>query len=109
MNIVLDINFTKKIFKFELGDSVRIARSADWKTAGKQSFAKPSVEGSYTKQLYTVASRQLRAAAARTPGSKNKMVPVYRLKEMEPHGCIFYEQEMQLVQRAPKASSSSSK
>lgn len=95
--------WNRAFFKFSLGDRVRVSRSANWKESrggGGEggAFFKATVRGSFGDRLYTVSSRQLRRAeglATESKKTKINYVPVYRLEEMGPHGCLFYESELQ--------------
>lgn len=95
--------WNKKIFKFNLGDKVRLARKANWKDGEEKSggaFEKVSMRGAYGKKEFTVESRQLRCNKTRTVA-----VPVYSLTEMG-DSQHFYESE--LVKISPSTFSSSS-
>jgi hypothetical protein len=91
--------WNERAFKFRLGDRVRLTREANWKNRKGNAFAKATMEGGFSRELFTVAGRQLRAAALRTKDSARRMIPVYRLQEMGKNGCIFYEEELQLADR----------
>ena len=54
----LSENLNKQIFKFSPGDTVVLAKSADW-TEGKGLFDKGSSTGSYGTKVYTVQKREL--------------------------------------------------
>ena len=84
-------NWNKKIFKFRLGDKVRLARKANLKDMDekhKGAFEKTSIRGYYGTKVYTVNGRQLR-----TNKKRNRLVPVYSLEEMGRY-LHFYEQEL---------------
>jgi hypothetical protein len=80
-------DWNKKIFKFDLGEKVLLARRANW-NAKTSHFLKVSEKGGFGKQLFTIESRQLRADK-----SFRQYVPVYSLKELGPSK-HFYEKEM---------------
>ena len=92
--------WNKKIFKFQLGDKVRLARKANWKDADekhKGAFEKTSYRGYFGTNIYTVSSRQLR-----TTRKRDRLVPVYSLGEMGRYN-HFYEQELLKVDDAAAA------
>ena len=82
--------WNKKIFKFELGDFVRVNRKALWSGDEKYkgAFDKASMKGMFTKKIYKVIGRQLRLTKTR-----NRLVPVYKLEGMGPF-YNFYEEEL---------------
>lgn len=104
----LNENWNKKIFKFSLGDKVRLARTANWKDASEKAgvFDKVSSRGAYGKKEFTVGSRQLR-----TNKLRNMLVPVYSLTELG-DSQHFYENELVKISYAtdvePEASTPSS-
>jgi hypothetical protein len=77
------------IFKFGLGDTVLLARRANWRDQ-KKGFAKYSTEGGFGEKIYTVSGRQLRQTASK------KFVAVYALKEMG-NDLHFYDAELKAV------------
>jgi hypothetical protein len=83
--------WNKRIFKFELGERVRVNRRADWgDPENRLGFVKPSTRGAYGKKSYPVVGRQLRADKTFT-----KYVPVYALGETPPgSGYTFYESDL---------------
>lgn len=90
----LSENWNKKIFKFNLGDRVLLARRANWKETDEKlkSFTKISSVGGFGKSIFTVSGRQLR-----TNKSAKLFVPVYSLQELGP-SLHFYTNELK---RAP--------
>jgi hypothetical protein len=80
-----------KIFKFDLGDRVRVSRKADWTDPeNRLGFAKPSSRGAYGKKTYPVIGRQLRSNK-----DFDRLVPVYSLGEMPSGaGFTFYEEDL---------------
>lgn len=86
-----------KIFRFELGQKVLLARRSNWKKFEgdpdnkSYTFLKASTKGGYGDKLFTVSGRQLR-----TTKKFNKMVPVYSLSEMGP-AFHFYENDLKSV------------
>lgn len=82
--------WNQKVFKYRLGDKVRVSRKADWTDPeNRNSFKKPSVVGGFGSKIYTVSGRQLRSDRER----KN-FVPVYQLAEIPDGGFQFYEPEL---------------
>ena len=83
-------DWNKKIFKFDLGQRVLLARKANWKDAEEKwtTFTKVSTQGGFGSKVYTVSGRQLRA-------TKNfkQFVPVYSLAELGP-SLHFYSTEL---------------
>jgi len=89
--------WNKKIFKFSLGEKVRLARLANWKDTEEKSggvFEKISVRGAYGKKELTIGSRQLRCNKNRTVA-----VPVYSLLELG-DSQHFYESELVKISSA---------
>jgi hypothetical protein len=82
--------WNKKIFKFNLGQKVLLARNANWKFTEEKlkTFTKISSVGGFGKTVYTVTGRQLRSSK----GSKT-YVPVYSLGEFGP-SLHFYSNEL---------------
>ena len=72
-------DWNRRIFKFDLGDRVLLARRAVWddESEKKKAFTKTSVEGGYGKRIFTVGGRQLRASKW-----QKSYVPVYSLTEL---------------------------
>lgn len=87
-------DWNRRLFKFELGQRVLLARKANWKDAEQKltTFSKISSVGGFGSAVYTVSGRQLRASA----GFK-QFVPVYSLAELGP-SLHFYANELK---RAP--------
>lgn len=89
-------DWNKKIFKFQLGDRVRINRKALWTNEGsekhKGTFEKISMKGAYTTATFLVIGRQLRSTKLR-----NSLVPVYCLEGLGPY-YNFYENELLRVE-----------
>ena len=85
--------WNKKIFKFDLGQRVLLARRANWKDAEQKlgAFTSISTEGGFGPVIYTISGRQLRA-------SKNfkAFVPLYSLAELGP-SLHFYSNELKAV------------
>jgi hypothetical protein len=82
-------DWNRKIFKFDLGQRVLIARRADWKTVEKmKTFTKISTVGGFGSTVYTVGGRQLR-------GSKDgkTYIPMYSINELGP-SMHFYSHEL---------------
>jgi len=99
--------WNRAIFKYRVGDKVVVLRSAAWKTSALNAaergrattaFSKTSAEGSFTRQSFTVAGRQLRAVR-----SYQRMVPAYSLREFGERHLHFYESELRPCrdQRSP--------
>jgi hypothetical protein len=80
-------NWNKKIFKFDLGEKVLLARKSNW-SVKRPIFLKTSEKGGFGKSIFTIESRQLRADR-----SFKHYVPVYGLKELGP-SMHFYEKEL---------------
>ena len=96
--------WNKAIFKFDVGDKVRLLRSAAWKTSALDggdrkatTFSKASAEGSFTKQAFTVAGRQLHATR-----DYKRMVPTYSLREFDSKRLHFYETELRPCHRSDR-------
>ena len=91
-------SWNKAIFKFDLGDRVRLLRKSNWKDSAAESggkgnaFAKASSLGSFGNRTYTIAGRQLRANR-----DFNRMIPLYSLKEFGERYLHFYENELSRV------------
>lgn len=82
--------WNKKIFKFDLGDKVRVSRKADWTDPeNRSSFKKVSVLGGFGSKVYTVSGRQLRLTK-----TQKHYVQVYQLAEIPSAGFHFYENEL---------------
>ena len=83
-------DWNRRIFKFDLGDRVLLARSTTWddESEKKKAFTKISVEGGYGKRVFTVGGRQLRASKWH-----KSYVPVYSLTELGP-SLHFYANEL---------------
>lgn len=98
--------WNKKAFKFQIGDKVLLLRKANWKNrnsggGGGTSFVKPSLDGSYGSNEYTVSGRQLRADR-----SFQTLIPIYSLKEFGGDDHFhFYEDELVFRSRVKDASS----
>jgi hypothetical protein len=82
--------WNKKIFKFDLGQKVLIARRANWKSADDKmkTFTKISSVGGFGQNVYTVGGRQLRGSK----GGKS-YVPLYSINELGP-SLHFYTHEL---------------
>jgi hypothetical protein len=82
--------WNRKIFKYNLGQRVLLARRANWKDNQEKlkTFTKISTAGGFGSAVYTVTGRQLRASK----GSKS-YVPVYSLGELGP-SLHFYTNEL---------------
>jgi hypothetical protein len=80
--------WNKKIFKFDLGQRVLVARRANWKSEKVGVFTKISSVGGFGTTVYTVGGRQLR-------GSKGgqSYVPMYSINELGP-SLHFYSHEL---------------
>ncbi len=87
--------WNKKIFKFNLGDRVVVARAANWKDGDEKlgQFKKVSMLGVFGHKIYTISGRQLRSTKAR-----DRYVEVYSLAEF---GSLmhFYAKELKLAGR----------
>jgi len=85
--------WNEKIFKFNLGDKVLLARSANWKHREQMlgAFGKVTMKGGFGTKKYTVGGRQLRADK-----KFSTYVPVYSLKEFGP-SLHFYSNELSKV------------
>jgi hypothetical protein len=89
--------WNKKIFKFELGDKVRVSRKADWTDASNRNvFKKVSMVGGFGSAVYTVSGRQLRADR-----TGKRYIPLYQLAEIRNCGFQFYERELVKVTPTP--------
>ncbi len=96
-------DWNRRIFKFQLGDRVRVSRKADWTDPeNRAGFKKVSMMGSYGSKIYTVSGRQLRADR-----SMKHYVPVYQLAEIRDGGFQFYEGELVKVAGQKTAGSAS--
>lgn len=94
--------WNKVIFKFDLGDKVRVLNSANWKdkkSLGLHAFSKASTTGSFSNKVYTVSGRQLRANS-----TYKRMIPVYSLSEFGERHLHFYENELARVGTLPTGS-----
>lgn len=82
--------WNKKIFKFNLGQKVLLARRANWADATEKInvFSKVSVRGGFGKTPYTISGRQLR-----TTKNFKSYVAVYSLDEFGP-SLHFYTNEL---------------
>jgi len=93
----LSEKWNKKLFRFQLGQKVLLARRSNWKKFEgdpdhkSYTFLKASTKGGFGDKVFTVSGRQLRA----TKGFK-KFVAVYSLSEMGP-AFHFYENDMKSV------------
>jgi hypothetical protein len=83
-------DWNKRIFRFELGQKVLLARKADWSKKPYR-FVKISELGGFGPSVYTVSGRQLRANKR-----FDRYIPVYSLKELG-HSLHFYERELARV------------
>ena len=83
-------SWNRKIFKFELGDKVLVARAANWKFPSEKlgSFGKVSVRGAFSEKPYTISGRQLRADK-----SRKSLIAVYSLAEFG-SSLHFYSREL---------------
>lgn len=89
--------WNQRIFKFRLGDRVRVSRKADWTDPeNRNAFKKVSLVGGFGGKIYTVSGRQLRSDRRR-----KKWVPVYQLAEIREGGFQFYESELVKVAADP--------
>lgn len=100
--------WNRAIFKFDVGDKVRVLRSAAWKTSALSSedrkttaFSKVSAEGSFTQRSFTVAGRQLSATR-----DHKRMIPTYSLREFDSRRLHFYEEELRPCHRRRGSSAS---
>ena len=85
--------WNRAVFKFGLGDRVRVSRKADWTDPeNRAGFKKVSLSGGFGRRIYTIEGRQLRATR-----DGKRMVPVYKLAEVTGGGFNFYENELSLV------------
>jgi hypothetical protein len=82
--------WNRKIFKFNLGEKVLLARAANWAdgTERLRTFVRASTRGGFGKNVYTVGGRQLR-----TTKHFKSYVPVYSLLELGP-SLHFYTNEL---------------
>jgi len=78
------------VFKFRLGDRVRIHRKALWSNDEQRAgnFEKVSMKGAFSAKTFIVTGRQLRQTKLR-----NRLIPLYRLDGMGPY-FNFYEDEL---------------
>lgn len=83
-------SWNKKIFQFELGQSVVVSRPANWKFGEDKlsQFGKISMLGGFGTKKCTVSGRQLRMNKA-----QNRYVAVYSLAEFGP-SMHFYSKEL---------------
>ena len=83
-------SWNKKIFKFDLGQRVLLARVANWVDADEKMrvFSRASLRGSFGQRVFTVGARQLR-----TTKNFKSLVPVYSLLELGP-SLHFYANEL---------------
>ena len=89
--------WNKALFKFELGDRVRVARKSDWTDEANKrggGFKRSSATGDFGNKVYTVTGRQLRACK-----NYKRYVSVYQLSDMPSmlRGFCFYENELSRV------------
>lgn len=84
----LSKDWNNSIFTFAPGDKVLLARRSDWNDKTTGVFFKASRWGTFSSDVYTVSSRQLRA----TKYFKG-YVPVYTLQEIGPDR-TFYASEL---------------
>ena len=94
--------WNSKIFKFNLGDKVRVLRKANWKDLSEKSkgaFEKVSGRGAFGNRAYTINYRQLRSDKTRSV-----MIPVYGLEELDSQ-LHFYERELVKIEPSSSASS----
>ena len=91
-------NWNKKIFKFDLGEKVLLARTANWKFGEEKlgHFGKVSMVGGFGQKAYTVSGRQLRSTK-----DKNRYVEVYSLDEFGP-SMHFYCKELKSAAKNPE-------
>jgi hypothetical protein len=93
----LQEKWNKQIFRFQIGQTVLLARRANWKKVEGDSdkpagaFMKASTVGGFSDKHFTISGRQLR----KQKGLKD-FVAVYSLAEMGP-SLHFYEQELKSV------------
>jgi hypothetical protein len=84
--------WNSRIFKFKLGDRVRVSRKVDWADADNRNaaFKKASMHGGYGQKIYTVVGRQLRATK-----NNDRYVAVYALEGLpgEP-AFTFYDEDL---------------
>lgn len=82
--------WNKKIFKFKLGETVVVARNANWKFGEEKlgQFGKVSMIGGFGTKIFTISGRQLRMNKA-----QNRYVEVYSLAEFGP-SLHFYSKEL---------------
>ena len=82
--------WNRKIFKFDLGQRVLLARRATWADGSEKlkAFTKISTEGGFGKRVYTVSGRQLHASKW-----QKSYVPVYSLNEVGP-SLHFYTNDL---------------
>lgn len=75
----LSEDWNRRIFKFNLGQKVLLARRANWKDAEQKlkTFTKLSVQGGFGAAIYTISGRQLRSTK-----TFKHLVPVYSLAEL---------------------------
>lgn len=87
--------WNSRIFKFDLGEKVLVARHANWKFGDDKlkSFTKISSRGGFGTTPYTITGRQLRYTKSRT-----SYVAVYSLAEFGPN-FHFYTKDLK---KAPK-------
>ena len=88
-------DWNKKIFQFNLGDRVLVARSANWKFGEEKlkAFGKVSMLGGFGNRLFTISGRQLRATK-----KGDRYVAVYSLAEFGP-SLHFYSNELKLAEQ----------
>lgn len=84
--------WNSQVFKFNLGDRVRVSRKADWADPDNRgaTFKKATMQGSFGNKIYTVVGRQLRANK-----THNRYVAVYALEGLPGNpGFTFYDQDL---------------
>lgn len=88
-------DWNKKIFKFDLGQRVLLARRANWKETDEKltAFTKVSVRGGFGPTVFTVSGRQLRSTK-----NYKVVVPVYSLAELGP-SMHFYTNDLKSAPR----------
>ena len=88
----LNERWNTRVFKFKLGDKVRLSRAANWKAESGEKkagiFERASSKGHFSRAVYTVSGRQLR-----TNKKRDSMVAVYSLAEFD-NLFHFYESDL---------------
>lgn len=90
MNEFVNDTWNRKVFKFQPGDKVLVARRSDW-SKKHSAFFKASHWGTFDPNEFTIGQRQLRLMKG-----LNHYVPVYSIVELGPK-IHFYAEELKKI------------